>query len=60
MSTMTNRRCLDQIRAASERKPPPPPQPGLPHRIGQARRAEGPRDGAAVTTLKPYPPVPGR
>jgi len=60
MSTMMNRRCPDQVRAASELKPPPSPKPGLLHRIGQARRAEGAPGGAVGNPLKPYPPVPGR
>ena len=35
-------------------------QPGLAGRRGQARCADGSRDGAAGITLKPYPPVLGQ
>ena len=56
MSTMMNRRCPVQVWAASLRAPP---KLGLVDRIGQARRADGSRDGAAGITLKPYPPVLG-
>ena len=56
MSTMMNRRCPDQARAASPRAAA---QLGLAGRIDQARRADGSRDGAAGITLKPYPPCAG-
>ena len=56
MSTMMNRRCPAQVRAASPRARF---QPGSVDRIGQARRADGSRDGAAGITLKPYPPCAG-
>jgi hypothetical protein len=59
MATMMNRRCPDQVRLASERKPARLVQLGLTGRIDQARRADGSRDGAAGITLKPYPPVLG-
>jgi hypothetical protein len=54
MSTMTNRRCPDQIRAASERTPPLLPQPGTLHELGRARGGDGARDGARGIALKPY------
>ena len=60
MSTMMNRRCPDQARAASPRAAAQLGLADLTDPIDQARRADGSRDGAAGITLKPYPPVLGR
>jgi hypothetical protein len=53
---MMNSRCSAQVRAASDLTPA---GVAILERTDQPRRADGARDVASGTTLKPYPPVLG-